>query len=620
MHEHVLIGLAGIVILGIAAQWVAWRLRLPAILLLLLLGFAAGPITGWIHPDELLGDLLFPVVSLSVALILFEGGMSLKLSELKEIGGALRNLILIGTLVTWAATASAAYFILGFDFMLALLLGAILVVTGPTVIVPLLRTVRPSGAVGPILKWEGMLIDPIGATLALLVFQAIIASERSEAVTAIALAVFRTIVGGTIIGVVAALLLAQMLRRYWIPDFLQSPFALMTAIGAFVLSNMIQEESGLLAVTVLGIALANQKIADIGHIIEFKENLRVLLISGLFIILAARLDWNDIQALSWRSLVFVGILIAVIRPLSVALSTLGTNLVWQERAFLAWLAPRGIVAAAVSSVFAIRLTEISPDFAAAADIAPVTFLVIVATVSIYGLTALPVARKLGVARPDAEGVLIIGAHYWARSLAAELGRLGFNVLLADNSWANIRAARMAGLRTYHGNILAEHVLDEIDLGGIGRIIGLTANDEINTLSTLHFAEVFGQAEVFQLPRGKDYDGPALGVPETLRGRELFGPDRTYEEISRSVAGGADVKSTSLSEEFGFDAFLNLYGKDAVPIAVVTKDNKLKFFTSIDPPKPQPGDSIVSFVREITENKTKESGESDPDASQRDDER
>jgi len=250
MEETHFIGLATIIILGIGAQWLAWRIRLPSILLLLLAGFVAGPLTGFLHPDELLGDLLFPFISLSVGLILFEGGMSLKLHELRKIGSTVRNLILVGSLVTWGVGAAAAYYIVGLDVRISLLLGAILIVTGPTVIIPLLRQVRPTATVASILKWESILIDPIGATLSLLVFEWILAAEVNEAATAIAIAILKTILAGGAFGFFGAMLIARMLKRFWIPDYLQSPVTLMVAVGALVRRAAI---TGVLAVLVLAI-------------------------------------------------------------------------------------------------------------------------------------------------------------------------------------------------------------------------------------------------------------------------------------------------------------------------------------------------------------------------------
>jgi len=288
-----LIGLASIVVIGIAAQWLSWRLRLPAIFLLLLAGFLAGAVTGWIDPDALLGEALFPVVSLSVAIILFEGGLSLDIAELAKIGRVVRNLASIGVVATWGLAAVSAYFLLGFDLRLSVLLGAILVVTGPTVIIPLLRHIQPTAKLGSAIRWEGIVNDPIGAILAVLVFNAIVVGELQGGMSAAAVGVVKALFAGGALGLLGAGLIVVLLKRYWVPDYLQSTVTLAVVLAVFSLADLVLSESGLLAVTVMGSALASQKVVTVRHIIEFKENLRVLLISALFIILAARMPLQD---------------------------------------------------------------------------------------------------------------------------------------------------------------------------------------------------------------------------------------------------------------------------------------------------------------------------------------
>ena len=333
------------------AQWLAWRFRIPSILLLLAFGFVAGPATGLLDPDALFGELLFPVVSISVGLILFEGGLSLHLRDLRQIGGSLWNLITLGALVTWALATWAARAMLGLETGPALLLGAILVVTGPTVIGPLLRHVRPVGKVAAVAHWEGIVIDPVGAMLAVLVFEALPAASSAgfgAAVRGAAFEMVATVLVGTLVGGIAAAATVVLLYRYWVPDFLQSPMLLMLVVTAFTASNVLQAESGLFTVTLMGVLLANQRYVPVKHIVEFKENLRVLLIASLFILLAARVSPDDFRELGWSGPAFVAFLVLVARPLSVLLATLGSSLTAKERVFLAWLAPRGIVAASVA--------------------------------------------------------------------------------------------------------------------------------------------------------------------------------------------------------------------------------------------------------------------------------
>ena len=594
-HSQLLVGLAGIVVLGVGAQWLSWRLHLPAILLLLVLGLAAGSLGEEFSPDALFGDLLFPAVSLSVGLVLFEGGLSLKLRELREIGSTLRNLILLGSLVTWAIGTLAAVLCLGLSVHLSMLLGAVLVVTGPTVIGPLLRQVRPSGSVGTLLKWEGILIDPLGATLALLVFESLRHTGSTNATAEIIQAIALTLAVGGILGLLGGVFIAQALRRYWIPDFLQNPATLAIVLATFTLSNLIQDESGLLTATVMGIYLANQKSAKISHIIEFKENIRVLLISGLFIILAGRLQLDDFRHLPMGSILFLAIMVVIARPASVAIATIGSKLDWRERAFLGCVAPRGIVAAAVSSIFAFELVE--SGLQEAALIAPVTFMIIVGTVAIYGLGASPMARRLGVAQPHPQGVLFVGAHVWSRKLAIAIQEEGIAVQMADTNWSNVTASRMLGLPAYYGNTLSEHAELSTSLAGIGRMVAVTPNDETNSLAALHFAEVFGRSEVYQLPMSVDKEAPRETLTESLRGRQLFGEENTYRRLLAQVQEDAIIKKTRITEEFSYQSYLKQYGEDTVPLAMIGENGTLRLFTSKDPPSPQPGQLLIGLVKQ-----------------------
>ena len=593
--NELLLGLTGILVLGILAQWLAWRFVLPSILVLLIFGFLAGPVLGIIEPDAILGDILFPIVSVSVAIILFEGGLTLRREELSEIGKVVRNLVTVGALVTWVGTSLAAYLIFEMNIGIAILLGAILVVSGPTVVMPLLRHVRPSRRVGSILKWEGIVIDPIGALLAVLVFEVIISGDLLEKTFVTLEGLVFTIVIGTVIGLGAAYIFAQVLSRYWIPDFLHNSFSLMMVVGAFAISNTLQHESGLLAVTVMGIWLANQKLVDVKHILEFKENLRVLLISSIFIILAARLELDSVTGyINMEMLLFVGILLLIIRPVAAFISSFRSPLKWKERAFLAWMAPRGIVAAAVSAIFGLKLAELG--VVDAEQLAPLTFLVIVGTVTIYGLTSGPIAKLLGVAMPQTQGLLVVGAHAWGRAIGKALQEAGLRVLLVDTNMANVSAAKNAGLFASHGSVLSEYILDKIELEGIGRMIALTSNDEVNALAALYFTERFGRSEVYQLPPTGNNQAQQDSVPHSLRGRILFTPETTYEFFEEAFESGATIQSITFNDDFTYDDFMAAFANEVIPLFVVAPDQSLQAFTETSVPEPLTGQQLI-YVQE-----------------------
>ncbi len=588
MTEHLLIGISILFVAGIGAQWLAWRVRIPAILLLLCFGFLLGPVSGLFNPDEVLGDLLHPFISMSVALILFEGGLSLKIAELRGHGHVVRNLVSVGTVVTWVIGTLGAHYLVGLDFSLSLLLGAVLVVSGPTVIIPLLRSVRPMGHIGPILKWEGIIIDPIGVTLAVLVFEGIVSGGFLEASV---VSIVKTIIVGGLGGAAGAYAMMALLKRYWIPDYLQNPVALMFVFVIFSLSDFFMAESGLLAVTLMGFILANQEKVAIRHIVEFKENLRVLLIGILFIILASRLRLTDMTYISLPAIGFLALLIVVARPVAVFLSTIGSGLKAKERFFLMCMAPRGIVAAAIISVFSIRLMDLG--YEQAQLLAPLTFMVIIGTVGIYGLAAGPIAAKLGLATPNPQGVFIAGAHEWARAMATTLMNEGFLVQLADNNRVNVAQARLEGIPAYHGNVLSEALPMAIELGGMGRFFAMTYNDNVNSLAVIHFADIFGRNRVYQLAPLDEKK-----VSQTMRGRLLFDKEVTYPVISERFRKGAVIKCTHLTEEFDFEEFKAFHRTNAIPLFRINEKKELSVFTPDSPIEPKPGETIISLVNPV----------------------
>ena len=606
MEEHLVMYLVGVPLLGMAAQWLAWRLRLPAILLLLAFGIALGQ---FVDPDELLSHvtggaaangprLLFPVVSLAVAIILFEGGLSLRFQELKDGGAVVLRLVTIGAAVSWLLTSLAAIYTLGLSTRMAVLTGAILVVTGPTVVGPLLRHIRPTRRVGSIAKWEGIVIDPIGAVLAILVFEHVLAAARIPDVASATMVLVRCAAVALVLGFVAAGLLVEAVRRYWLPDYLQGVTFLAVALGAFAASNALQHESGLATVTVMGVVLANQRKASIRHVVEFKEHLGVLLISCLFVVLGSRLNVDEILVLGADGLVFLVLLIVVVRPLSILAATWGTATTNRERVFLAFLAPRGIVAAAVASVFALRVATISGEDGEIAQqaqqLVPITFLVIVGTVAVYGLLAAPLARWLGLADPNPQGILIAGASGWIRDVATAIKDEGFAVLLLDTNDSHVREARMAGLPAVCMNVLSESVQNELDLSGIGRVLAMTPNDEVNAMAARELAHLFGRANVYQLPDSSE-GSSRWGLAPHLRGRPLFGKDMTYWEIESRVLRGAVVKKTKLTDEFTWQDFRKLYGPTAVVFFIVAAKNSLAICAVDKAIEPKPGQTLVALV-------------------------
>jgi NhaP-type Na+/H+ or K+/H+ antiporter len=611
LHDpHLLLYLAAVPLLGIAAQWLAWRSHVPSILLLLAFGIGLGY---FVRPDQALAvltgsdpsiapRLLFPPVSLAVGIIMFEGGLTLRFHELKTGGRSLFRLVTLGALIAWVANTLAAWWLLQFDLRLACLLGAILIVTGPTVVGPLLHFIRPQRRVGSIAKWEGIVIDPIGAVLAVLVFEVLFTSSGPATLDSALTILLRTALIGGGFGVVTAWFLARCVQRFWIPDYLQGVGVLAVAGGVFALSNALEPESGLVTVTVLGIALANRKDISLRQVNELAEHLVVLLISCLFIVLGSRLELGVLADLHWRGLAFVAVLIVAARPLSVFVSLWGSALSWRERLFLACLAPRGIVAAAVSSVFGLSVAALLASEGAAdqlivqaQQLAPVTFLVILATVSCYGLAAAPVARALRLADTNPQGILFGGADPWVRDMATAVKSCGFPVMLVDTNVRNVSEARMAGLSAECASILSEHVQEELDLGGIGRLLAVTPNDEVNALAVRELAHVFGRAQVYQLaPRNVD-SRRRQSVPARLRGRLAFDRTVNRDELGMRLAAGAKVKKTPLTEKFTWADYQATYGESAAVLFVVEPTKRLIVCSDETQPKAPPGSTLIALV-------------------------
>ena len=594
--------IAAIFVLGVGAQWIAWRYRLPSILLLLAFGFLAGPVTGLLEASMLSGGWVLTFVALSVGIILFEGGLSLRLDELREVGGAVGRLISLGVLCTCLLASAAAWWLLDIHIGVALIIGAIMTVTGPTVIIPLLRHIHPKGRVGTIAKWEGITIDPIGAILAVLVLEVVLLMhEPAGTFEGVVKHTLRGLslqfVVGLGVGIGGAGVLVLLLRRHMVPDYLQNSAALMVVIAVFSIADALQHESGLVATTVMGFAVANQRYVAIRRIEEFKKDLRVLLIATLFIVLAARLDLGDMQQyIGWKAIVFLLVLMLIVRPISVYVSTLGTRLDIKEKAFLSWLAPRGIVAAAVASLFAFRLEDAYPD--ASQAIVPIVFLVIIGTVAIYGLTISPVAGWLGLAEPNPQGVLFVGAHSWARTIAGALDRAGCQVLMVDTNPNNVTYAQEAGLPATRGNVLVETILDALDLSGLGRLVVMTPNDEVNSLAVVQFTQVFDSAEIYQLSARQRQSGKEgkQKLAQHLRGRPLFGTGTNYASLSDRFEVGAEVVTLTITEERTYADVRKEFEGRMTPLFVVREKNQLHVFSQDDDfLKPDVGHVLIALV-------------------------
>jgi CPA1 family monovalent cation:H+ antiporter len=588
--------LVAIGLVALLSQWLGWRMRIPAILFLLAGGIVLGPATGLLDPDELFGDLLFPFVSLSVAAILFEGSLTLQRSEIKGHGHVVRNMITIGPLITWGVVACVTHWFIGAKWPLAFLFGAIMTVTGPTVIMPMLRVVRPSRNVANILRWEGILIDPVGAILAVLTFNVIIAGQMSSAFDDALLLLVRLLGAGLLVGAGAGYVWGVVLRRYWIPNYLQSVGTLLVVFAVFLFADMLAHEAGLLAVTVMGVWLANMRGVNVEDILHFKESLSFLLISGLFILLAARLDFSELAAVGWPALLVLLALQFVARPLKIFVCSIGSTLSFKEKLLLSWIGPRGIIAAAISALFALRLQDMG--YAQAAFLVPLSFVVIAGTVILQSITSRPLAVLLGLANPEPEGVLFVGAHPLSNALANVLTKNGFQTLICSSSWAGLREPRMSGVDTYYGNPLSQHAEHNLDLTGIGKVFGISNNTAFNDLVCNHFATDFGRPNVFTLPVSlatTNGNSEKHSVVIDIRGKHLFGEDESLLKLLDAMRAGAEIKTTLLSEEFDYAAYIEKYQGARVPLVAWNDKGKLNVFSAGNSWVPDKGWTVAGLA-------------------------
>ncbi len=588
MTSLTILGLIGFI--GFLCQWFSSKVKLPAILFLLLSGVLLGPVFSVFDPNELFGDLLFPFISLSVAVILFEGALTLKRNELKEIGQPVRRMVSVGVVVNAGIMTVAAHYLIGMSWSLSALFGALMVVTGPTVIMPMLKTVRPTPKIADVLRWEGIVIDPIGALIAVLVFEWIAVQNAAAEVSEIFTVFAGTVAIGFLIGVAAGYAFGLMLRHHLIPEKLHNFASLAAVCFVFAISDDLMHESGLLAVTVMGMLLANMKDVHIESILEFKEDLTVVFVSALFIVLAARLDFEAFAALGWGALVLLLVMQFIARPLKVAASFRGSDFTWKEQAMISWIGPRGIVAAAVSSVFALRLTELGVD--GADKLVPLAFSIIIGTVVLQSLTARPVAKALGVAMPATQGVLIIGANPFSIALAESLAKQDVHTILCDTNWENLKQARSVGLNTYYGNPSSEHAHMHLNISPYGMMLGLSSHFEYNVTQANSFRDEFGARNVYTLAPNQSSTRFHKHVASPHKsGRILFSEEISYSIIRKKVAQGCSVKVTELSDEFGLEDWLES-NPTALMLLVLKPSGDIVFNTIDDELHAEPGVKII----------------------------
>jgi NhaP-type Na+/H+ or K+/H+ antiporter len=524
--------LAGIIILGIFAQWLAWRIKVPAILPLILIGLIVGPFSTFFTADGnkliepllsdeapngmFVDDYLFSFVSLAIGIILFEGGLTLRWKEISGVGPTIVRLITVGPIVTLIGGGLAAHYLLGLNWPIAFLFGALVIVTGPTVIAPILQNIPLNRNVSTVLKWEGILIDPIGALVAVLIFEFIRSAEGGAEFTSHAfISFFQIILIGLASGALAASLLNWLIKSELIPHYLLNVFTLALVLALFTFSEILAHESGLLAVVIMGMRMGNMDVPRLKEILSFKESLSVLLISILFIILAAMIDMADIQVIlgDWRSLVLFAFMILVLRPLGVILSSQNSGLNLREKIFISWVGPRGIVAAGIASLFGLTLTNENPPVEQAEYLTPLVFMIVMGTVLINATTARLFARILKVTLDASEGILIVGANGAARIIGQYLQDNQRHVVLVDNNEGSVRKAQELGMEAFMVNIYTDDLEDEFDLLDMGYMIAMTSSADVNQYAMRKYQKVFGENGAFRLIAPEELKSDKSELPE-----------------------------------------------------------------------------------------------------------
>lgn len=566
----VLAQVAWIAFFSIAAQWLGWRLKTPSIVFLLLGGVWAGPILGVVQPQVLLGDLLNPLISLAVGVILFEGALNLNFKQIREAQKAVRRVIVLGAPVAWALTTGALHYIAGMSLPVSLTFGALLIVTGPTVIIPLLKDAHLKERPASILKWEGIINDPIGAVLAILCYEYFKLAHLEHmnlpgffSSTALAIVMI------SFFGILGAWVITWLFNRDIVPEYLKPTFLLTTTLVYFVLCNTIQHDFGLIGVTIFGVALANMGMNSLDEIKRFKETLSIMLVSGVFILLTANIDPGILLGIDWRGVAFIIALLFIIRPITMMISSAGTELSWKEVILTGWIAPRGIVCAAVAGVLGPYLVDIG--YEDGHQILPLAFAIVIFTVFLHGLSAKPLATRLGLAYTGKDSLIIVGSTEWAAQLSRVLRERSVEVIMADKNWHALKPARLSSIPVYYGEILSEETEFNLELARYNMILAITNNPAYNALICNKFSHEFGRDKVYQFLPHEDDEHERKKISHNIRGR-TFGPrDMDFWDITGLYMQGWRFKTSRAGK-----------AENIQKIAERSKSGEIRIFGMISP--------------------------------------
>jgi NhaP-type Na+/H+ or K+/H+ antiporter len=593
LEHQILLLVAGVAVAGVVAQWFGWRFRVPSILALLAIGLLLGPVSGWVKPSRILGEVMSPAIGMAVAIIVFEGGLNLNLRELRTAGSGVIRLVFLALPLNWALGALAGHYIGHLAWSVSVLVGSILVVTGPTVIIPLLRQAKLEPRAGAFLKWEGIVNDPIGATLTLLILSFLVLLHGQGASLASGLALAgRAALGSGVAGALGVALpfaLRSVFRRDLAPEYLKTPILLAGALGVYAVGEAIQSETGLVGATIFGVVLANIEITGLQELRRFKESLTVFLVSGLFILLTANIDPQVLRHLSWPVVGTAAAILFLVRPLAIVLATIGAQMSWRERLLVGWIGPRGVVAAAVAGLATEQLG--AAGYRDAPLILPLVFSVIAATVILHGLSLAPLARALKLASDAPPGLLIVGSSPWTIALAETLRTLGVPTLITDPDWHALRPARHRGLQTSRVEILSavgEHL---VDLRDLAYLLAATDDDAYNALVCTRFAPELGRERVHQPPPAAERE--QLQASREWRGKYVPHAALTHARLSELVGDGFGFRVRQPGEG---DAQPPSDAGERWPVLWLGAGAQLTFASHEHEVEPGEGDVVIWFER------------------------
>lgn len=590
MDPAAAIALVGL--LGVGSQWLAWRLDIPAIVLMLAAGVIAGPVLGVLDPARDLGPIIGPAISIAVAVILFEGGLTLDFHALPEgTGKAVRRLVLLGAPIGWAGSAAALHFGAGLDWAVSAVLGGIMIVTGPTVIAPLLRQARLARRPAAVLQWEAIVNDPVGALAAVLALEVVLVRTTGVGWAEAAASITGGVVLAALVGLAFGRGLSWAFRNGHVPEYMKVPVLFAALLVAFAGCNLALHESGLLAVTVMGVVIANADLPSYTEIRRFKEHATVLLVSGVFVLLAASLDFSQLARLDLRAAVFVALAVLVVRPVTVLVSLAGTDLSWRERLLVAFTGPRGVVLVAVAGLFGERLLAVGIEDAAL--VTPIAFALVMVTVLVHGFGLSPLARALGLSGAEVPGLIIVGGSRFAAELGEALIREGVPVIVTDTNRAHLRPARDRGVPVYYGDILSEAAEHGLEFVHYDQLLAASDNDALNTLVATDLGPEFGRTNVWQLPRVQTRPGARHVLPPNLGGRVLAG-GLTWPEVERRMREGWRVGVTPLSDAFTIEDWRARH-PDAIPIGRISAAGAFRFLAEGEAPRAESGDRLVHLA-------------------------